>query len=90
MIKSELIEQVSKECDISKAQAQRVVDSVLDTIADTLKNGGEVSLLGFGTFSVVQRAARTARNLVTNEPMEIPSVKVPKFRPGKNLKDAVK
>lgn len=57
MIKSELIEQVSKECDISKTQAQRVVDCVLDTIADTLKNGGEVSLLGFGTFSVVQRAA---------------------------------
>ena len=88
MNKADLIEAVAIKCDISKLAAQRAVDAMIDTI--TLQNGKGVQLLGFGTFSVVERAARKGRNLRTNKSIEIPARKVPKFVAGKNLKDVVK
>ncbi len=90
MNKSELIDAIATECDISKACAQRALDSVMDNISKALKKGEEVTLVGFGTFYVAERAARTGRNPQTNEAIEIPAAHVPKFRAGKILKDAVK
>lgn len=90
MNKADLIEAVAIKCDISKLAAQRAVDAMIDTITNLLQNGKEVQLLGFGTFSVVERAARKGRNLRTNKSIEIPARKVPKFVAGKNLKDVVK
>ncbi|MBQ8829749.1 MAG: HU family DNA-binding protein [Burkholderiaceae bacterium] len=90
MNKSELIDAIATECDISKACAQRALDSVMDNISKALKKGEEVTLVGFGTFYVAERAARTGRNPQTNEAIEIPAANVPKFRAGKILKDAVK
>lgn len=89
MNKAELIEAVASECDISKLAAQRAVDSVICNIARSLHRGEEVQLLGFGTFSVAQRAARKGRNLKTNETIDIPAKKVPKFVPGKHLKAVI-
>lgn len=78
MNKADLIEAVAIKCDISKLAAQRAVDAMIDTITNSLQNGKEVQLLGFGTFSVVERAARKGRNLRTNKSIEIPARKVPK------------
>ncbi len=89
MNKAELIEAVAIECDITRPAAARAVDSVLANIERSLKKGDEVRLLGFGTFSVVERAARKGRNLKTNETIDIPARKIPKFAAGKNLKDSV-
>lgn len=90
MNKTELVEAVAVECDISRAAALRALDSVLNNITKALKKGEEVPLVGFGTFCVADRAARKGRNPRTNEEIEIPATQVPKFRAGKNLKDAVK
>ena len=79
MNKADLIEAVAIKCDISKLAAQRAVDAMIDTITNALQNGKEVQLLGFGTFSVVERAARKGRNLRTNKSIDIPARKVPKF-----------
>jgi len=87
--KAELIDAVAENADISKAAATRAVDTVLESITTTLKNGEQVALIGFGTFSVKERAARTGRNPRTGEPLEIPAAKVPSFKAGKALKDAV-
>jgi len=87
--KAELIDAVAENADISKAAAARAVDTVLESITTTLKNGEQVALIGFGTFSVKDRAARTGRNPRTGEPLEIPAAKVPSFKAGKALKDAV-
>ena len=87
--KSELIEHIAKNADISKAAATRALESALGAIRSTLKKGGSVSLVGFGTFAVSDRAARTGRNPRTGEPIKIKKAKVPKFRPGKALKDAL-
>ena len=73
MNKADLIEAVAIKCDISKLAAQRAVDAMIDTITNSLQNGKEVQLLGFGTFSVVERAARKGRNLRTNKSIEIPA-----------------
>lgn len=89
MNKSELIDAIAASADISKASAGRALDSALDAIKKTLKSGGEVTLVGFGTFSVGKRAARTGRNPQTGADIKIKAAKVPKFRPGKGLKDAV-
>ncbi|HFQ14679.1 MAG TPA: HU family DNA-binding protein [Gammaproteobacteria bacterium] len=89
MNKAELIDAVAENADISKASATRAVDTVLESITDTLKKGDQVALVGFGTFSVKERAARTGRNPRTGEPLEIPAAKVPSFKAGKALKDAV-
>ena len=74
----------------TKVQAEQVVDVVVDSIVGTLKKGGEVSIAGLGIFSVKQRAARQARNPRTGETLQVPAMKVPKFRAAKALKDAVK
>jgi DNA-binding protein HU-beta len=87
--KTELIEHIAQQADISKAAAGRALEAVLGGVSTTLRKGGSVSLLGFGTFAVSTRAAREGRNPRTGEPVKIKKAKVPKFRPGKALKDAV-
>ena len=89
MNKTELIDAVAEGADISKAAATRAVDTMLDSISKTLATGNQVTLVGFGTFSVKARAARTGRNPRTGEPIDIPAAKVPGFKAGKALKDAV-
>lgn len=74
----------------TKVQAEQVVDAILEAIVKTLKKGDEVSIAGLGIFSVKTRAAREARNPRTGEAIKVPSMKVPKFRAAKALKDAVK
>ncbi|OIO66541.1 MAG: integration host factor [Zetaproteobacteria bacterium CG_4_9_14_3_um_filter_49_83] len=90
MNKAELVSHVAEKAGLSKASAADAVDAVLGGVADTLKNGGSVSLVGFGTFSVAERAARTARNPRTGDTIEVAASKAPKFKAGKALKDAVK
>ena len=89
MNKSELIDAVAESADISKAVATRAVDGMISAISKALQNGDQVSLVGFGTFSVKDRAARTGRNPRTGEAIEIPAAKNPVFKAGKALKDAV-
>ena len=74
----------------TKVQAEEVVDTVIESIVSTLKSGGEVSIAGLGIFSTKTRAARQARNPRTGESIHVPAMRVPKFRPAKGLKDAVK
>ena len=87
MNKTELVEHIAKHSDISKAAATRALESIIDAVKKTLKKGGTVSLVGFGSFSVGKRAARTGRNPRTGAAIKIKAAKVPKFRPGKTLKD---
>ena len=87
--KTELIEHIANNADISKAAAARALESTIDAVKKTLKKGGTVSLVGFGTFAVGKRAARTGRNPRTGDTIKIKAAKVPKFRPGKALKDAL-
>jgi len=87
--KTELIEQIATDADLSKAAAARALDSMVESIKKTLKKGGTVTVLGFGTFAVSKRAARTGRNPRTGAPLKIKAAKVAKFRPGKALKDAL-
>ena len=89
MNKSELIESIAKNADMSKADATRALEATVDTIKKALKKGDSVALVGFGTFSVGKRAARTGRNPRTGEPIKIKAAKVPKFSAGKGLKDAL-
>ena len=89
MNKSELIDHIAKHADISKAAAARALDSAIAAVTSTLKKGDSVSLVGFGTFAVGKRAARTGRNPRTGAAIKIKAAKVPKFRPGKALKDAL-
>jgi DNA-binding protein HU-beta len=89
MNKGELIEAVAGSANLSRADATKAVDAVLDSISGTLAKGSAVSLVGFGTFSVKSRAARTGRNPRTGESIEIPASNVPGFKAGKALKDAV-
>jgi DNA-binding protein HU-beta len=87
--KAELIEHIARQADISKAAATRALEAVIGGVKTTLKKGGSVSIVGFGTFAVTKRAARTGRNPRTGAAIKIKSAKVPKFRPGKGLKDAL-
>ena len=89
MNKTELIEHIAKHADISKAAATRSLESAISAIKLTLKKSGTVSLVGFGTFTVGKRAARIGRNPRTGAAIKIKAAKVPKFRPGKALKDAL-
>ncbi|CAN1509284.1 HimA Bacterial nucleoid DNA-binding protein [Burkholderiaceae bacterium] len=89
MNKSELVEHIAKNADISKAAAARALDSTITAIRTTLKKGGTVSLVGFGSFAVTKRPARKGRNPRTGAEIKIKAAKVPKFRPGKGLKDAL-
>jgi DNA-binding protein HU-beta len=87
--KTELIDHIAKSADISKAAAGRALDSVIHAVKAQLKKGNSVTLVGFGTFSSSKRAARSGRNPRTGAAIKIKAAKVPKFRPGKALKDAV-
>lgn len=90
MNKQALVDAVHEKLGGTKAAAEGVVDSIFDMIVNTLKKGEAVSIAGFGIFAVKARAARTARNPRTGEMVSVPATKVPKFRPAKALKDAVK
>jgi DNA-binding protein HU-beta len=87
--KTELIEHIASKSDISKAAATRALASIMDAVKKTLKKGDTVTLVGFGTFSVTKRAARTGRNPRTGAALKIKAAKVPRFKPGKGLKDAL-
>jgi len=89
MNKSDLIEAVASAADMSKAAAGKAVDAVIDSITDALKKGDAVSIVGFGTFEVRERAARSGRNPQTGATIEIAASKAPAFKAGKALKDAV-
>ncbi len=90
MNKADLVKHVAAQANLSQAAAAEAVEAVLGGITGALKNGDTVSLVGFGTFSVVERAARTARNPRTGETIQVGPSKAPKFKAGKGLKDAVK
>jgi DNA-binding protein HU-beta len=89
MNKTELIDQIAKVAEISKAAAGRALDATVSAVKTSLKNGDTVSLIGFGTFYVGERAARSGRNPRTGTALKIKAAKVPKFRAGKSLKEAV-
>jgi len=90
MNKTELVNSVAEQAELTKKDAAQVVDAVFDTILNALKAGDSVQILGFGNFEIRDRAARTGRNPQTGEEIEIPASKVPAFKPGKQLKEAVK
>jgi DNA-binding protein HU-beta len=87
MNKSELIAAVAESAELSKADAGRALEALIEAVKTTLKKGDDVSLVGFGTFTVRKRAARTGRNPRTNETIKIKASKVPAFKAGKALKD---
>ncbi|MCX7662886.1 MAG: HU family DNA-binding protein [Tepidimonas fonticaldi] len=89
MNKAQLIDHIAERAELTKQEAARALDAFLATVSDTLARGGDVTLVGFGTFQVDERAARKGRNPKTGEVVEIAAAKMPKFRPGKALKDAV-
>lgn len=89
MNKGDLVEKVAKEVEITKTQADAAVNSLLSTVTAELKKGGRVTLVGFGTFSVASRKARTGRNPQTGAPIKIAAKKVARFAPGAELKAAV-
>ena len=89
MNKSQLIDKIADGADISKAAAGRALDAFIDAVGEALKEGDQVALVGFGTFAVRERAARSCRNPQTGATIEIAAGKVPAFKAGKALKDAV-
>ena len=89
MNRNELVDAVAGKAELSKTAASKAVEAVFESITGALKGGGEVRLVGFGTFSVASRAASEGRNPRTGEKIQIPASKLPKFRAGKGLKDAV-
>lgn len=89
MNKTEIIEHIAAQADISKAAAGKALDATIEAVRDALKKGDSVQIIGFGTFSVGKRAARTGRNPRTGEAIKIKASKVPKFTAGKALKDAL-
>jgi DNA-binding protein HU-beta len=89
MTKAELIDAVAKSAALTKASAEKAVGGVLSAVTEALKKGDRVTLVGFGSFEVTTRKARTGRNPQTGKEIKIAAAKVPKFRPGKALKDAV-
>ncbi len=89
MNKSELIDAVASAADLSKASAAKAVDAMVETIVRTLKGGSQVTIVGFGSFLVRERSARTGRNPRTGETIKIHASKAPAFKPGKALKDAL-
>ncbi|GEK88095.1 HU family DNA-binding protein [Alkalibacterium putridalgicola] len=88
--KAELIEKVATSADLTKKDATAAVEAVFESIKDTLADGEKVQIIGFGNFEVRDRAARKGRNPQTGEEIQIPATKVPAFKAGKALKDAVK
>jgi DNA-binding protein HU-beta len=90
MNKAAIVDAIHTKLGGTKVQAEEVVDTMIDSIVNTLKKGNEVSIAGLGIFSTKTRAARQARNPRTGETISVPAMRVPKFRPAKALKDAVK
>ncbi|MDF2015014.1 HU family DNA-binding protein [Priestia megaterium] len=90
MKKAEFIEAVASKSELTKQDAKKAVDTLFETITTTLAKGEKVQLVGFGTFEVRERAERTGRNPQTGEEITIPATKVPGFKVGKELKEAVK
>ncbi|WP_195780525.1 HU family DNA-binding protein [Priestia megaterium] len=90
MNKTELVDVVATQAELSKQDAKKAVEALFETISNTLAKEEKIQLIGFGTFEVRERAARTGRNPQTGEEMTIPASKVPAFKPGKELKEAVK
>jgi DNA-binding protein HU-beta len=89
MNKADLIDQIAKDVDITKTQANTALDSFTDAVVAALKKGERVTLVGFGTFSVSERAARNGRNPQTNEVIKIKARKVPKFKAGKEFSESI-
>ncbi|WP_127959614.1 nucleoid-associated protein HU-beta [Serratia microhaemolytica] len=89
MNKSQLIDKIAAGANISKAAAGRALDAILDSVTESLQEGTDVALVGFGSFTVRERSERTGRNPQTGKEIKIAATKVPVFRPGKALKDAV-
>jgi DNA-binding protein HU-beta len=89
MNKAEMIEIVARQAEISKSAAERSIDAMVAAVKSSLRKGQEVNLVGFGSFYVVERAARSGRNPRTGEKVPIAAARIPKFRPGKGLKDAL-
>ncbi|AKP73306.1 DNA-binding protein HU [Piscirickettsia salmonis] len=89
MNKNELIQSIAASADLTKQDASKALDATLDAITETLKKGDQITLVGFGSFAVKERAARTGRNPRTGEEIQIKAAKVPNFKAGKALKDAV-
>ncbi len=90
MNKAELIEAIASKADLTKADAKKALDAFIESTTKSLKKGDRVALVGFGSFSVAKRAARTGRNPKTGQEMQIPAKKVVKFKPGADLSDSVK
>ncbi|MHC8965697.1 HU family DNA-binding protein [Priestia aryabhattai] len=90
MNKTELVDTVATQAELSKQDAKKAVEALFETISNTLAKEEKIQLMGFGTFEVRERAARTGRNPQTGEEMTIPASKAPAFKPGKELKEAVK
>jgi DNA-binding protein HU-beta len=86
--KTQLVEKIAENADLSKASAGRALDALIEAVGGALESGDQVALVGFGTFSVRTRAARTGRNPKTGEQIQISEAKVPAFKAGKALKDA--
>lgn len=89
MNKQDLVSKVASASGLTKTDAERAIDATIKSITETLKKGDEVRLIGFGTFAVVDRPATEGRNPRTGQPLKIPATRLPKFRAGKQLKDAV-
>ena len=89
MNKTELVGAIAEKTGLSKKDSEKALSAALDSIVDALKGGDKVQLIGFGSFEVKERAARTGRNPRTNETIEIPAAKLPQFKAGKALKDAI-
>ena len=89
MNKAELVCAIAEKTGLSKKDSEKALTAVIETISETLKKGEKVQLVGFGAFDIKERASRTGRNIKTREPIEIPASKVPVFKAGKELKEAV-
>ena len=89
MIKVELVASMAEKAELTKVDAEKALKAFIDVVTEEMKNGGKVQLVGFGTFEVSERAARTGRNPQTGETIEIKASKAPKFKAGKALKDTV-
>ncbi len=89
MTKSELISQIADKCEFTKKDAEKALSAVTSSITDALVNGEKIQLVGFGTFEVRDRAAKESKNPRTGETIQVPAKKVPAFKAGKALKDAV-
>jgi len=90
MTKEEMVAKIAKDAKLSKVQARKALGSFFEGVTKSLKKDGKISFVGFGTFSVSKRKARTGRNPQTGQPIKIAAAKVPKFKAGKKLKAAVK